>query len=608
MAEEPEAGRNPSGIARVGKRKWGYDPAQVDEFLDRAHALYEGEGVQLSQQDIQNVSFDLCKGGYVISQVDAALARLERAVTDKNTAWEISQHGRVTWKATTMELFRRVAAHAARKERSRFALGEGKLPSYDRRQVDRLIDQIVAKSAASLGVDDAQGDAQDVARKLVDLNAAVVSNVVFTQRKGKHGYDERQVDYYLSSCVELLSRIESYEHLSDYSGGSEVDLDAMSDIGTRTEVIAPIAADTGFGTGADSPSGVGSLFDLMQKTPSSVSRPSEDEQTGSQSFEALNDAEREIFRGQSESPTEMPQQPVPAPVPLTVPLPGSARPTNGQSHAADSTAPTRYVPAQSAPTQSASSQPEPSLTSEDSASTPVFTAASTVQFPTEPTSFSSLPDEKSSTAESSISESPTSEDETRPRSSFRPFDGLFSRGRHGQPVAQPAAPDTSADGDRADSVRADGGRTDAGQATGTAEGSSASEDSPSAGENTSGDSSLAALAHLAEETNPAQSTDFSMDVNVPHLTMPHVVWASAPDVTGSESGSESIHGTASERQNAEADRKTSDGDNFGIPDLSFPVFGDTDFAARPSVPFDEADEDDKPLRDSGNGKHDDGND
>ncbi len=55
MAQEPEAGRNASGVARTGKRKWGYDPAQVDAFLERAHMLYESEGVQLTQHDIQNV-------------------------------------------------------------------------------------------------------------------------------------------------------------------------------------------------------------------------------------------------------------------------------------------------------------------------------------------------------------------------------------------------------------------------------------------------------------------------------------------------------------------------------------------------------------------------
>ena len=87
MAQEPETEKNASGIAHAAKRKWGYDAEQVDAFLERAHMLYEGEGAQLTQHDIQNVSFELVKGGYVIAQVDAALARLERAVVDKQTTW-----------------------------------------------------------------------------------------------------------------------------------------------------------------------------------------------------------------------------------------------------------------------------------------------------------------------------------------------------------------------------------------------------------------------------------------------------------------------------------------------------------------------------------------
>ena len=98
MAHQDGADKGASGIARVGKRKWGYDPDQVDAFLDRAHALYESEDAHLTQQDIQNVSFDLSKGGYDITQVDAALSRLEQAVVDKQTTREITEHGRVAWK------------------------------------------------------------------------------------------------------------------------------------------------------------------------------------------------------------------------------------------------------------------------------------------------------------------------------------------------------------------------------------------------------------------------------------------------------------------------------------------------------------------------------
>ena len=118
MAQEPETEKNASGIAHAAKRKWGYDAEQVDAFLERAHMLYEGEGAQLTQHDIQNVSFELVKGGYVIAQVDAALARLERAVVDKQTTWEISQHGRVAWKAQTEDLFKRAKIRATTASRS----------------------------------------------------------------------------------------------------------------------------------------------------------------------------------------------------------------------------------------------------------------------------------------------------------------------------------------------------------------------------------------------------------------------------------------------------------------------------------------------------------
>lgn len=213
MAQQPESGRNASGIARAGKRKWGYNPEQVDEFLERTHALYDSEDAQLTQQDIQNVSFDLSKGGYVISQVDAALGRLERAVVDQQTTREIARHGRVVWKAQTEDLYRSLAAHADRAARQRFRPGDAKAPSYDRKQVDRLVDQVIDKAAAELGVD---GVTADDAKDLVDVNSTSVANVIFTQRKGKRGYDERQVDNYLNACVRLLSRIESYARVSDY--------------------------------------------------------------------------------------------------------------------------------------------------------------------------------------------------------------------------------------------------------------------------------------------------------------------------------------------------------------------------------------------------------
>ncbi|MCH9274927.1 DivIVA domain-containing protein [Bifidobacterium amazonense] len=212
MAQEPDAGRGGALIARAGKRKLGYDTGQVDAFLERAHALYDSDESSLTQRDIQNVSFDLAKGGYDIAQVDAALSRLERAVVDRQTATQIADQGRVAWRAQTEDLYRQIASHASRAPRTRFQDGQKKTPSYDRKQVDRLIDSIVDKVAAELAVDGA--DKRD-ADKFRNVTSASVSGAIFTQRKGKSGYDERQVDYFLNACVQLLSRLESFARVAD---------------------------------------------------------------------------------------------------------------------------------------------------------------------------------------------------------------------------------------------------------------------------------------------------------------------------------------------------------------------------------------------------------
>lgn len=233
MAQQSEA-----SIPRVGKRKWGYDPDQVDEFLEHAHALYDGDGVQLTQRDIQNASFDLTRGGYVIAQVDATLARLERAVVDKQTAREISQHGRVTWKAQTEDLYHEVARHVGRATGERFSSGKPHVPSYDRKQVDKLADRIVDKCAAELGID---GISKEDVKGFDKITAEAVANSVFTQRKGKKGYDERQVDYFLNSCVQLLSRIESYGRISDRiapNAGESSEVPAVAAVAPAVSAVA----------------------------------------------------------------------------------------------------------------------------------------------------------------------------------------------------------------------------------------------------------------------------------------------------------------------------------------------------------------------------------
>jgi DivIVA domain-containing protein len=212
MDGQSENNHSSTGINFAGKRKWGYDVDQVDAFLNLAHEKYDRNDGSLTQKDIQSAAFKFAKGGYVIAEVDAALARLERAVVDRETARQIAGEGRVAWQAETMKIYQMLREHAQRAHCERFMRGEKKSPSYDMKQVDRLIDQIIIRTSDDLGV---ESMTKAESRNLADLNASAVANVIFTQRKGKRGYDERQVDFYLHVCVRLLSRIESYERVGD---------------------------------------------------------------------------------------------------------------------------------------------------------------------------------------------------------------------------------------------------------------------------------------------------------------------------------------------------------------------------------------------------------
>lgn len=256
MTHKPDTARNASGMERVGKRKLGYNVAQVDAFLERAHTLYESDEARLTQQDIQEVSFDLERNGYVIGQVDAALSRLERAVVDKCTEQEISECGRVAWKARAEELYRKLLKHAQRDYRERFDNGASRRPSYARKQVDIMVDQALDKIALMLG-HELEWETDE--NTLNDINSTYVSNVIFTQKTGKHGYDERQVDYYLNACVRLLSSLESLKRLdkyvdSDYSGHTLVEAIAAASAAEDKRASVAAASSAAASAASDAPS------------------------------------------------------------------------------------------------------------------------------------------------------------------------------------------------------------------------------------------------------------------------------------------------------------------------------------------------------------------
>ncbi|NMN00133.1 cell division protein DivIVA [Bifidobacterium sp. DSM 109958] len=332
MSQQPEgSGRGPV-ISRAGKRKWGYDVGQVDEFLAHAHELYDSEEPKLTQHDIQNASFDLVKNGYVIAQVDAALARLERAVVDQHTSWELAHGGRVPFKARSESMLAELKPHYEREHGERFRAGTGKQPSYDRKQVDRLIDQVIAKASAAVGAAGADADADD--RKTSDLTAARVAGAVFTQRKGKRGYDERCVDYYLDAAVQLLSRLESFARVNEYDHADDRAAAPAHDAAVRADGRDAVSAVPP--APAPAAAAASSLFAAAAASapvpaPPAPAAPTRQDRLAAEerqeSFASLNAAEQSIFRPRTDSatvPAPAAQTPAPAPAPQQAPKPSVA--------------------------------------------------------------------------------------------------------------------------------------------------------------------------------------------------------------------------------------------------------------------------------------------
>lgn len=246
-----------SALDRAGKRKWGYNVAQVDEFLERAHEMYENNDPQLSQEEIQLTSFDLERNGYVIGQVDATLIRLERAIVDKNTQTQIAEEGRRQWDQETLGLAQTLQQRAEAPNRQRFKPGLRHHPSYDRKQVDLLVMQTWTRITQLLGIP----NTLDEVRNADLITSSRVANAIFTQRNAHHGYDESSVDAYLNRAIQVLTRVESVERMGLDTHISSVPMTAQESLAGLVATSASSAASHAGGEevgGADSAANISS--------------------------------------------------------------------------------------------------------------------------------------------------------------------------------------------------------------------------------------------------------------------------------------------------------------------------------------------------------------
>jgi DivIVA domain-containing protein len=176
----------------VSRLHSGYDPREVDEFFTRARAVYEGKVADsLTGRDVRSTAFDLVRGGYVTSAVDAALDRLEAAFVARAREQYVARHGQAAWMSQLADSARTLYGRLTRPDGQRFApAGRGE-PAYDRADVDELCRRLVAYFD--------RGE---------PLTAQEIRSATFGRRHGAGGYAETPVDAFCARAVEVLLGVE----------------------------------------------------------------------------------------------------------------------------------------------------------------------------------------------------------------------------------------------------------------------------------------------------------------------------------------------------------------------------------------------------------------
>lgn len=166
----------------------GYQPEEVDAFLERARDTYDQGSDVLSSvtaQEIRGLAFPLKKRGYSARFVDAAMDRLEEVFYERERRARMAQIGEEAWWAEVGQLLREVRGRLDRPRGKRFRTRGIFASGYRKSQVDAFLDRVSALFA---------GDDQ--------LTTAEVRGVVFHSQW--RGYSEDQVDALLDAVVELL--------------------------------------------------------------------------------------------------------------------------------------------------------------------------------------------------------------------------------------------------------------------------------------------------------------------------------------------------------------------------------------------------------------------
>ncbi|MEO8906963.1 MAG: DivIVA domain-containing protein [Microbacteriaceae bacterium] len=170
------------------KSKPGYKTAEVDAFLDRARACYDGTdtaGATLTAEEIRHTAFSMHRGGYTTDLVDAALERLEDAFAARERESALTDAERQQLlddaRATAQVIINRLN----RDEGQRFARTSFLSQGYNKADVDRFAKRLLRyfRDGKPMSIDE-------------------VRTAVFRPKRG--GYREVQVDLLLDSVADVM--------------------------------------------------------------------------------------------------------------------------------------------------------------------------------------------------------------------------------------------------------------------------------------------------------------------------------------------------------------------------------------------------------------------
>jgi len=173
---------------RTKRSRLGYRIDQVEDFLEEARRAYSAERgapTIVSAESIRRTAFDMEKGGYSTTHVDAALERLEDAFAGREREAAFAVAGDAAWYARARETAQAVLDRLDRPARHRFNRVNFLTSGYNPKDVDAFADRLTRyfQDGKPMSVEE-------------------VRTVAFRTRRG--GYAEPQVDLVLDSVIDVM--------------------------------------------------------------------------------------------------------------------------------------------------------------------------------------------------------------------------------------------------------------------------------------------------------------------------------------------------------------------------------------------------------------------